>query len=390
MPVRVIELDPADTFFSVRHRLLWNGRERTVLVLPPRGALLSGIDLVLLQRLTKRERLNVGLVTADKALTRQARALGLPAFSNLTLAKHYRPGWRRAGRPSEKMGFAQDEDHKPPTTASDPTTKRAKGLRLLIFLVSVGLTLGLLAVAAAFALPAATISLRPRILPVQIIADFTADPSAITASGYTVPARRVTFDQPWEVSGPATGNETQDRRRLVALAQQGLSAAAPEHLAARLNPGEILVPSSVTVEMNEEAFDSSDDGATLSLNARLEGLAVREADLTPLILRELSESLTGNYAPDPASLQLQMEPGTNAPTNTFQVTATATGRPEIDPIAPAEQLRGQRAAEAARYLTMTYQLAEPPTIDVRPSWWWSATRGRLPYRAERIRIEVLP
>ena len=391
MSLRVIEVDPADTYHSLRHRLLWHGRERAVLLLPGRASPIRKIDLLLLRRLADRERLDLGLVTADRDTTRHARALGWPVFANLTLAEHYRPGWWRIGRRALAIGFAPDESRRRPTTrAAIPIPTGIHALRALVFLLAAVVLLGMVVLAAVFTIPTATLRIRPKALPVQVIAGFTADPSASAVTDGVIPARLIALDQPWEAVGSTTRDAAGDRNRIAGEAQAGITDAAPELLAARLEPGELLVPSSILVQFVDLAFDASGDAATLSLNARLEGLAVREADLHPLVLRQISGALAAGYAPDPASVQLQMEPDTTAASSTFQVTATATGRAEIDPTALADLLRGQRAADAARYLSATYQLAEPPTIDVRPSWWWGVFRGRLPYRAERIRIDVLP
>ena len=57
--MRVIELDTAETFYSLRHRLLNGERGRVVLVVgrghPRGGALRGGVDLPLLRRLADRE-----------------------------------------------------------------------------------------------------------------------------------------------------------------------------------------------------------------------------------------------------------------------------------------------------------------------------------------------
>ena len=87
MALRVIEIDPAETFYSLRDRLLAGQRERVVLVAPGGRMPLVGLDLVLLRRLADRERLNVGLVTADSRLARQARALGSVSYTHLDVYK---------------------------------------------------------------------------------------------------------------------------------------------------------------------------------------------------------------------------------------------------------------------------------------------------------------
>ncbi len=391
MPLHAIEVDPADTYYSIRHRLLWgtaspDRRRRAALLLPARGSKIREIDLVLLQRLADRERLDIGLVTTDREIIRQARALGLPVFPNLALAEHFRPGWWRAGRKPRPLGFAPGQDRLPPVKpAQFPAGIHA--LRALILLLAAVLILTGLALTAGVAIPTATLRIRSRQLPVQVIADFTADPALREVVAQALPARQISLDQLWEATSPATNDTAEDRRRIVEEATRGLTAAASDLLAAELEPDERLITPSVRVYIVDETFDSA---GGLSLNARLEGLAVREADLQSLILLRLTAALPAGYAADPTGVQLGIEPGDEPLANDFRVTATTVGRASIDPAALAELLRGQPAADAARYLSTAYQLAEPPYVDIRPSWWWGASRGRLPYRADRIHIEVLP
>jgi hypothetical protein len=72
------------------------------------------------------------------------------------------------------------------------------------------------------------------------------------------------------------------------------------------------------------------------------------------------------------------------------VTAQAQGWVGVDTAALAAALRGRPAADAAHFLSNAIPLAEPPTLNVGPSWWWSWFGGRLPLRAANIRVEVLP
>ncbi len=377
MSLRVIEVDPADTYYSVRDRLLRHGRARAVLVLPPGTAPVNGVDLVLLRRLADRERLDVGLVTADRALARQARALGLPAFASVTLAEHYRPGWWRAGRRSERVGFVPGEERQPPA----PTAFGARRL-LFLLILSVLLLLGIMAAAAALTLPQATVTVRQTALPVQIIADLRADPSLTTATGDTVPAQTTTYRQAWEVSGPATDDPTADRQRLLALARQGLATDAPSLLASRLDPGYLLLPASVTIDVTEEAFTQLDGAAQLLLDATLSGLAVAAADLNRLAYPRLAEALPAGAVPDAATVRVQVEPTAGAP-DRFQITARATGQYPVDVAALAGALRGQPMADAERILAAA--LPQGAILSVEPSWW--ARLGRLPLRAGQITIK---
>ena len=385
--MHVIEVDPADTFYSVRDRLLRLGRERTVLLLPQAVAPVNGVDLVLLRRLADRERLDVGLVTTDRALARQARALGLPTFASVTLAEHYRPGWWRAGRRSERVGFAPGESLAPP--ASNAGVRRP----LFFLLLAVLLLLGVAAAIVSLTLPRATITIRQTPLPVQIIADLRADPALGTATGDAVPAQTITLRQGWEVSGvvtggaatggPTTGTADADRQRLLALARQGLATAAPDLLAARLDPGYLLVPASVTIDLGEESFSQSEDEAHLTLDAALSGLAVAAADVNRLAFPRLAAALPAGYLPDAATMSVQLEPTADAPDH-FQITARAAGQYSIDAPVLAEALRGRRVAEAERILDA--QLPEGAELTIEPGWW-GAWLGRLPLRAGQIAIK---
>jgi len=402
MAIRVIELDPADTFFSARDRLLQSGRGRTVLLLPGRARLLSGIDLVLLRRLADRERLDVGLVTANKELSRQARAVGLPVFANRTLAEHYRPGWWRSRRRSEVLGFAPGDARRPwaPNAESPIHDSKAWGRRFfarLAILLIILLMAALPIAAAIYIYPSATLTLMPETRPAQVILTLTTDSPEAEPSETTIPARTIRHELEWTSSGPTSSGPTSsgptssdseaDLQRIRAQALQGLGAAAPGHLAPRVAPGEMLVPASARVKILEESLERDETGARLTLRVELSGTAVAAADVNRIAYRRLAEALPGEYEPDVSTVTTRLDPATGA-ANAFQVTAQATGRPIFDQEAIAENLRGMRASDAARYLATVVPLAEPPTIDVRPSWWWSWFRGRLPLRADRIHVET--
>lgn len=393
MGIQIIELDPADTFFSARDRLLRSGRGRAVLLFPGRSRLLSGIDLVLLRRLADRERLDVGLVTANRELSRQARALGLPVFANLTLAEHYRPGWWRARRRSEILGFAQGDIRSPwaPNAGLADLHPKSPARRLARFitLLIIPLVVALAIIAAIYLLPRATLVLEPEMQPAQVILTLTAEAQATELTDSTVPTRAVRHELEWTASGPTTADAEADLQRIRAQALQGMGAAAPDYLAPRIAPGELFVPASARVEILEESLERNEIEARLTMRVALTGAAVAAADVNRIAYRRLAETLPDGFEPDPATVTIQLDPAAGE-ANSFQVTAQAIGQPVFDQEAIAESLSGMRAGDAAHYLDMTLRLAEPPTIDVWPSWWWSWSRGRLPLRADRIRVEISP
>ena len=384
--MRVIELDTAETFPSLRDRILNGKRERVVLVVPTRGAALrGGVDLPLLRRLADRERLEVGLVTADRDLARRARAVGLPAFASLTLAEHYRPGWWRGRRRAERLGFPPGPipDH-PSATASLIRSRRLP--RALALLLALVLLAAVPLAAALCVLPTATTPRRPASQPAQAIVELTANPALAAADPATqaFPARPVALNLAWEATGPGTNAAA--RQQVRALALQALNAGAADRLAVGLAPGERLVPGATRVTVADEQATASGGGSRLALQGELTGLAVEEAALVRRVFPVLAAALPDGFAADPATLRLDLEPGVGD--GAFVVTARATGRVQLDPAALAAQLAGQRLGDVTAALN-ALPLAEPPRLDVGPSWW-RAWFGRLPLRAERIQVELLP
>ena len=384
--MRVIELDTAETFYSLRHRLLNSGRGRIVLVVPARGAALrGGVDLPLLRRLADHERLEVGLVTTDRELARRARAVGLPAFSSLALAEHYRPGWWRGRRRAEWLGFPPGPVPDHPSVVI-PAGRSRRLWRTLLLLLALALLAALPLAAALYFLPRATITLRPASQPAQAIVELTADP-ALTAADATapaIPARTVSLSLPWEATGPGTNAAA--RQQVRALALQALNAGADARLAARLSPGQRLVPGATRVTVSDEQFATGNGNTRLTLQAAISGLAVEEAAIVRLLFPPLAAALPAGYTADPATLRLDLEPG--AGEGTFVVTARATGRATLDPAALAARLAGERFPEAAAALN-ALPLTAPPHFDVWPGGWLSWF-GRFPLRPERITISTTP
>jgi hypothetical protein len=309
------------------------------------------------------------------------------------MAEYYRPGWWRAGRRPERVGFAPGQDHRAVARAgaeaqSDPTSARNRRARRLILILLSILALALLAGAALYALPQATLTLRPETRPGQVIVDLTADPALAEIAELAVPARAMQHEMAWEASGPSTRDDDADRQRIRALALQSLHAAALDELAARLNPGEMLVPDSVDITINDESFTRSGETATLALTVAATSLAVAEADARQAALSELAGALPAGFAPDPASLRLAVEPADGGPAGSLRVTAAATGRPVIDPAALAGTLRGQPLPDVMRYLENELPI-DSFTLDVWPGWWRERV-GRLPWRAGRVDVNILP
>ena len=231
--MQIIHLDDSDDIISICDRLTWSEAQQILLVLPEDGGVLrEGLDLVRLRRFADRQRLEVGLISPDVPITRQARAIGLPVFPSVEIAENSRRGWWRGRKRSERVGLptvgvgawedpseVQVSLGKRPYSALNSADRAEMNRRLqpqstlrlwlvryaAIFLFC--LTLAILYVAFTYAVPGATIILQPETQPVTVERAVTADPAAeVVDYGLSiVPARLLTTTESWQTSVATTG-----------------------------------------------------------------------------------------------------------------------------------------------------------------------------------------
>ncbi|MCA9925504.1 MAG: baseplate J/gp47 family protein [Anaerolineales bacterium] len=219
---RVI-LDSEDDIISICDRLDWADAQQVLFILPPDGgALREGLDLARLRRYADRLRIEVGLVTPDVTIRRQAQALGIPVF-NSERAADSRRGWWRGRRRDERVGL--------PTTGAGQTIERTqqlgmnnadrqeaarrispKSLRrqwmvryfgILLFCI----TISLLYVSFIYAVPGATVVLKPETVPLHVEAEIVADPEfdVIDYENGRLPGRVLSVETAWQAEMATTG-----------------------------------------------------------------------------------------------------------------------------------------------------------------------------------------
>ena len=226
--MQIIHLDDSDDIISICDRLTWAGEQQALLVLPEDGGVLrEGLDLVRLRRFADRQRLDVGLVTPDVPISRQAQAIGLPVFPSVEIAETSRRGWWRGRKRSERVGlptvgvgeweeFFQERPYPTLDSADRQEVNRRLApkstLRLwLVRYLAIALfclTLAILYVAFTYAVPGATIILQPETETVQVERAVIADPAVETVDYAlnTVPARLLTTTESWQTSVATTGS----------------------------------------------------------------------------------------------------------------------------------------------------------------------------------------
>jgi hypothetical protein len=293
METETIYLYPDDDIVSIRDRLDWVKGPRVVLVLPEDGELLnSPLDLSLLQRHAAGLRLEIGLVSSDESIVRQAKELGFATFSSVRSATKGKRRWWRARRKRpppvspaklDKADLSEMQRRK----AERPIWQRWM-LRYLAIVAYV-LTLAALFIAAVYAIPGATITLEPEVRTVQVLRQIVADPQLeeVEASGLSVPGRVLVTIQEWEADVETTGTiEVPDARaqgRVIFVNQLDQPVTVPAGVRVSTSAGSriifqtlspVEVPGVVggTVETDAVAVEPGDLGnVAANLINRIEG-----------------------------------------------------------------------------------------------------------------------
>lgn len=211
MATQIIYLDEDDDIVSIRDRLDWVREQRIVLVLPDHGDLLTEyLQLTLLRRHVDDLRLEVGLVTTDSRVSSQAKDLAFPIFRTARDSQRSKREWWRGRRRQDHIGRPvqlEPEDRREieQRKKERPTWQRWS-LRYLAIIVYI-LTLAFLFLSAVYAVPGATITFRPKILPVQVTRQIVANPQLETVnfSGSSVPGRVLRSTQEWQAEVETTG-----------------------------------------------------------------------------------------------------------------------------------------------------------------------------------------
>lgn len=198
---------------TVIHLIQQATEPRVLVVLPFRtkSPLREPVDMGRIKQAATDMNVTVGIVSLSGEVRKAARSVGLRAFATQIQAHSFfaneRPWWLPKQERSGKQTVLSAEDKAAMNQRMKPKPRWLQyGLRYLTIPLFVG-TLALLAITAFYALPSATIVLKPEIRPIQITQPIVADPRADeeSASGATVPGRLLIYTEKWRASVETTG-----------------------------------------------------------------------------------------------------------------------------------------------------------------------------------------
>ncbi len=200
---------------------------------------------------------------------------------------------------------------------------------------------------------------------------------------------------------PISGAENQavavvsqaDRDRVWKLAAAQVMAKAYNALQsdAYLEPGEFLPRQTMAVQaVPKQAYTNlvGEQSDTLGLSLRLLVTAqkVKVADVQAVAYHKLAEELPPGYELTDASFEYgeSAEEDVGPGAFTFYVKAYGYATAKLNAGEVAQSISGKSRQEAVHLLEKTYLLAQPPQIELSPSWF-----PRLPFSEVRIRVRCL-
>ncbi len=200
----LLALEAHDDLVSVRDRMSWAKTPRILLIWPKgERVALRPLDLKMLQRHARALGANLGLVTRDPRIRREAAALGLPVFTSPRSAQSdlwpesRLPKFQKLRKSPPELRDMRDRSRPPRETWQAHPLARVGFFALGVFAV--------LALALLF-LPRAEITLAPESKTQQLTIPVTADPAlkSVFITG-SVPAREATREAAGERQIASTG-----------------------------------------------------------------------------------------------------------------------------------------------------------------------------------------
>ncbi len=186
-----------------------------------------------------------------------------------------------------------------------------------------------------------------------------------------------------------------DRALVRAQLMDKLQESAAEAVRSQLQPGEFLVPASITfTQVIAETYDHSigeaADTVGLTLRLAASGVVVDENDARLAAQSALQAQVKADEALLETPAHFTRDPAMTLDAEGrvhFTVTATGAAVPRIDRESVQRVARGQPIRDVSSALFASLPLAQPPRIELQPAWY-AAWFARLPGLAFRIEVVV--
>lgn len=255
--MKVIDVSADDDIVSICDLLAWSDDHRVLLRMAEAPDVLGqGVSLARLRRHADRLRLDVGLVTSDRSLARKANGMGLPAFGSVEEAETSRRGWWRGRRRRELIGLPsvgrerflawREKEGESHAETSRPVVSRRQWLvryvAILLFFVAISLA----TVWVVYALPRATITLRPITIEARALPQLVVDPSLgyVDYENRAIPGRLIELERSWSeeigTSGSAIVPVSRARGRVILVNKTDKAVPVPRGTLLTTTDGSVM------------------------------------------------------------------------------------------------------------------------------------------------------
>jgi hypothetical protein len=184
-----------------------------------------------------------------------------------------------------------------------------------------------------------------------------------------------------------------DRQQLAAQLRKSLEDTAKKEIKAKLEPGDLIIPSSLTlVETVDENYQPVDqqpsDLLTLIWQLRFQAAVIRHKNIEKMVQSVFDANLPAGYVSIPGSLQLE---ATEDPQSaggegySWKIHASRRLQAEISESQAVRLALGSTPEQAVDRLQEAMPLELEPQVFLKPEWW-----PRLPVLPFRIMILSAP
>jgi Baseplate J-like protein len=180
-----------------------------------------------------------------------------------------------------------------------------------------------------------------------------------------------------------------DKTNLSAKLNDELRAAAVQRLQTEAGPDTFILPASVDVSVLSQSFDhlvdDPADALSLHVEAVATGVAVDRSDLEQFAQADLTTKMPKGYSILPDTLKVSPDLNGRVEGNAviFSLRSSFQVTPQVRTGDVLKGLTGTSPEDAAALIGRRVKLAEPPRIEISPSWF-----PRLPFFGFRLALFV--
>lgn len=195
-------------------------------------------------------------------------------------------------------------------------------------------------------------------------------------------------------SHQATVVTKDDQDRLFATLSAELTEKAKSDLAAKVPPGQNLLPNAMTTNISQKRFsrnvDAEADVISLDLTIDYRGVVFSQSDLAALFAQKFAPDIPSGFALSLDSVQVDVKNAKNdkSGNSILSIRLTASLLPAIDKNDLASKISGKSVTTASAIINALPAVSQI-TFETQPRILSPVTRLFLPWKKENVKIEIV-